>query len=135
MIEHIPAVKLEDLKPGATVVITSTKGAKSGEITAILDKYDPRKRVWLALDEWGTWWDVEPGSNPGFLFQQNTLRDALVAALNINIFVKHADRLKLANIAQMINVLQAMILTKDEKMVLTPTYHVFEMFKSYQDGT
>jgi alpha-N-arabinofuranosidase len=100
-----------------------------------MDKYDPRKRVWLALDEWGTWWDVEPGTNPGFLFQQNTLRDALVAALNINIFVKHADRLKLANIAQMINVLQAMILTKDEKMVLTPTYHVFEMFKSYQDGT
>jgi alpha-N-arabinofuranosidase len=103
--------------------------------SAIMDKYDPGKRVWLALDEWGTWWDVEPGTNPGFLFQQNTLRDALVAALNINIFVKHADRLKLANIAQMINVLQAMILTKDEKMVLTPTYHVFEMFKSYQDGT
>ncbi len=103
--------------------------------SAIMDKYDPRKRIWLALDEWGTWWDVEPGTNPGFLFQQNTLRDALVAALNFNIFVKHADRLKLANIAQMINVLQAMILTKDEKMILTPTYHVFEMFKSYQDGT
>jgi alpha-N-arabinofuranosidase len=103
--------------------------------SAIMDKYDPGKRVWLALDEWGTWWDVEPGTNPGFLFQQNTLRDALVAALNINIFVKHADRLKLANIAQMINVLQAMILTKDDKMVLTPTYHVFEMFKSYQDST
>jgi alpha-L-arabinofuranosidase len=103
--------------------------------SAIMDKYDPRKRVALALDEWGTWWDVEPGTNPGFLFQQNTLRDGLVAALNINIFVKHADRLKLANIAQMINVLQAMILTKDEKMVLTPTYHVFEMFKSYQDST
>ena len=103
--------------------------------SAIMDKYDARKRVWLALDEWGTWWDVEPGTNPGFLFQQNTLRDALVAALNINIFVKHADRLKLANIAQMINVLQSMILTKDEKMVLTPTYHIFEMFKSYQDGT
>ena len=76
-----------------------------------------------------------PGTNPGFLYQQNTLRDALVAALNINIFTKHADRVKMANIAQMINVLQAMILTKDDKMVLTPTYHVFEMFKSYQDAT
>ncbi len=78
---------------------------------------------------------TEPGTNPGFLYQQNTLRDALVAALNINIFVKHADRVKMANIAQMVNVLQAMILTKDDKMVLTPTYHVFEMFKCYQDAT
>jgi alpha-N-arabinofuranosidase len=103
--------------------------------SAIMDKYDPKKRVWLAIDEWGAWYDTEPGTNPAFLFQQNTLRDALVAALNINIFVKHADRVKMANIAQMINVLQAMILTKDEKMVLTPTYHVFEMFKPYQDAT
>lgn len=103
--------------------------------TAIMDKYDPKKRVWLAVDEWGTWFDVEPGTNPGFLFQQNTLRDALVAALNANIFVKHAERVKMANIAQMINVLQAMILTKDDKMVLTPTYHVFEMYKSFQDAT
>ena len=103
--------------------------------SAIMDKYDPQKRVWLAVDEWGAWHDVEPGTNPGFLYQQNTLRDAMVAALNINLFVKHADRVKLANIAQMINVLQSMILTRDAKMVLTPTYHVFEMYKSYQDGT
>ena len=102
---------------------------------AIMDKYDPAKRVWLGVDEWGTWYDVEPGTNPGFLYQQNSLRDALVAAMNINIFVKHADRVKMANIAQMINVLQAMILTKDEKMVLTPTYHVFDLYKSYQDAT
>ena len=88
-----------------------------------------------ASDEWGTWYDVEPGTNPGFLYQQNSLRDALVAAININIFVKHADRVKMANIAQMINVLQAMILTKDEKMVLTPTYHVFDLYKVYQDTT
>lgn len=106
-----------------------------GKHAAIIDKYDPAKRVWLAVDEWGTWFDVEPGTNPGFLYQQSTLRDAMVAALNINIFAKHADRVKLANIAQMINVLQSMILTKDEKMVLTPTYHVFEMFKPYQDAT
>ncbi len=103
--------------------------------SAIMDKYDPNKRVWLAVDEWGTWFNTEPGTNPGFLYQQNTLRDAMVAALNINIFVKHADRVKMANIAQMINVLQAMILTHDDKMVLTPTYHVFDMFKSYQDAT
>ena len=102
---------------------------------AIMDKYDPAKRVWLAVDEWGTWYNTEPGTNPGFLYQQNSLRDALVAALNIGIFTKHADRVKMANIAQMINVLQAMILTKDEKMVLTPTYYAFEMFKSYQDAT
>ncbi len=100
----------------------------------IMDKYDPKKRVWLGVDEWGTWYDVEPGTNPGFLYQQNSLRDALVAAINFNIFVKHADRVKMANIAQMINVLQAMILTKDEKMLLTPTYHVFDLYKSYQDA-
>lgn len=103
--------------------------------SAIMDKYDPQKRVWLAVDEWGTWFDVEPGTNRGFLFQQNTLRDALVAAINANIFVKYAERVKMANIAQMVNVLQAMILTKDEKMLLTPTYHVFEMYKSFQDAT
>ena len=102
---------------------------------AIMDKYDPRKRVWLGVDEWGTWYDVEPGTNPGFLYQQNSLRDALVAAINFNIFVKHADRVKMANIAQMINVLQAMILTREEKMVLTPTYHVFDLYKVYQDTT
>ncbi|MDX2267740.1 MAG: alpha-L-arabinofuranosidase C-terminal domain-containing protein [Bryobacter sp.] len=100
---------------------------------AIMDKYDPAKRVWLGVDEWGTWYDPEPGSNPGFLVQQNTLRDALVAALNFHIFVKHAERVKMANIAQMVNVLQAMIFTRDEKMVLTPTYHAFEMYKVFMD--
>ena len=103
--------------------------------SAIMDKYDPAKRVWLGVDEWGTWYDVEPGTNPGFLYQQNSLRDAVVAGLNFNIFVRHADRVKMANIAQMINVLQAMILTHDEKMVLTPTYHVFDLYKVYQDAT
>ena len=99
-----------------------------------MDKYDPQKRVGLVVDEWGTWYDVEPGTNPGFLYQQNTLRDALVAAINFHIFQRHADRVAMANIAQMINVLQAMILTDKEKMVLTPTYHVFEMFKVHQGG-
>jgi alpha-N-arabinofuranosidase len=103
--------------------------------SAIMDKYDPKKRVNLAVDEWGTWYDVEPGTNAGFLYQQNTMRDAVVAALNINIFTRHADRVRMANIAQMINVLQAMILTDGSKMVLTPTYHVFEMYIPFQDAT
>ncbi|MBN2626054.1 MAG: alpha-N-arabinofuranosidase [Spirochaetales bacterium] len=101
---------------------------------AIMDRYDPEKRVALVFDEWGTWFDVEPGTNPGFLFQQNTQRDALVAAIGLNIFNNRSDRVRIANIAQTINVLQAMILTKDDKMVLTPSYHVFEMFKTHQEN-
>jgi alpha-N-arabinofuranosidase len=100
----------------------------------IMDKYDPAKRVWLLVDEWGTWYDATPGSNPGFLQQQNTLRDAMVAALNINIFSAHADRVKMANIAQMVNVLQSVILTEGNKMVLTPTYHAFDLYKSFMDA-
>ena len=100
----------------------------------IMDRYDPAKRVGLIVDEWGTWFDVEPGTNPGFLYQQNTMRDAMVAALNLNIFNKHSDRVHGANIAQLINVLQALILTDGEKMLKTPTYHVFEMYKTHQDN-
>ncbi|MGB8371062.1 MAG: alpha-N-arabinofuranosidase [Limisphaerales bacterium] len=103
--------------------------------SAIMDKYDPQKRVGLIVDEWGAWYDVEPGSNPGFLYQQNTLRDALVAGVTLNIFNHHADRVKMANIAQMINVLQAMILTDNEKMTVTPSYWVFEMDTVHHDAT
>ena len=103
--------------------------------SAIMDKYDPKKKIGLVVDEWGTWYNVEKGTNPGFLYQQNTLRDALVAAVNFNIFQQHADRVVMANIAQMVNVLQAMILTDGPRMVLTPTYHAFEMYKVHQDGT
>ena len=103
--------------------------------SAIMDKYDPNKRVYLAVDEWGTWYGQDPGTHPGFLRQQNSLRDALVAAINLNIFAKHADRVRMTAIAQMVNVLQAMILTEGNKMVLTPTYHVFKMYKPYMDGT
>ncbi|WP_078551412.1 alpha-N-arabinofuranosidase [Bacillus alkalicellulosilyticus] len=101
----------------------------------IMDKYDPEKRVGMIIDEWGTWFDVEPGTNPGFLYQQNTIRDALVAGLHFHIFHDHNDRVQMANIAQTVNVLQAMILTEGEKMITTPTYHVFEMFKVHQDAT
>lgn len=101
----------------------------------IMDEYDPQKRIGLMVDEWGTWFDVEPGTNPGFLFQQNSMRDAFVAGMTLNIFHKYTDRIKMANIAQIVNVLQAMILTKDDKMVLTPTYHVFDMYRVHQDAT
>jgi alpha-N-arabinofuranosidase len=100
--------------------------------SAIMDKYDPAQRVGLIVDEWGTWYDVEPGTNPGFLYQQNSLRDALVAALHLNIFNRHSERVVMANLAQTINVLQAVILTDRERLVLTPTYHVFEMYKAHQ---
>jgi len=103
--------------------------------SAIMDHYDPDKHTGLIVGEWGTWYEVEPGTNPGFVYQQNSLRDALVAGLTLNIFNQHADRLQMANIAQTINVLQAMILTQGEKMILTPTYHVFEMYKVHQDAT
>ncbi len=103
--------------------------------SAVMDKYDPERKIGFAVDEWGTWYDPEPGREPGFLYQQNTLRDAVVAALNFNIFHRHADRVHMANIAQMVNVLQAMILTNGPRMVLTPTYHVFRMFGPFQDAT
>lgn len=102
--------------------------------SAIMDRYDPRKRVWLIVGEWGTWHEGEPGSNPGFLYQQNALRDALVASVSFDAFNKHADRVRMANIAQMVNVLQAMILTQGDKLVLTPTYHVFEMYTVHHDA-
>lgn len=100
----------------------------------IMDKYDPDKRIALIVDEWGTWYDVEPGTNPGFLYQQNTIRDALVAGINLNIYNNHCDRVKMANLAQAVNVLQAVILTRDDKMILTPTYHVFDMYKVHHDA-
>ena len=103
--------------------------------SAIMDKYDPQKKIALVVDEWGGWYAPLPGTNPGFLAQQNSLRDAILAALNLDIFARHADRVRGANIAQMVNVLQAMVLTDGEKMVLTPTYHVFRMYVPFQDAT
>lgn len=101
----------------------------------VMDKNDPEKKVGFYVDEWGTWYDVTGDDDPGFLYQQNSLRDAIVAALNFNIFHKHADRVHMSIIAQMVNVLQAMILTDKEKMILTPTYHVFKMYVPFQDAT
>src|SRR4051812_15172884 len=114
---------------------TLTMDGLINKYSAIMDKYDPQKKVALVVDEWGSWYAPLPGSNPGFLVQQNSMRDAILAALNLNIFARHADRVRGANIAQMINVLQAMIMTDKEKMVLTPTYHVFKMYVPFQDAT
>ena len=99
-----------------------------------MDQYDPEKKIGLIVDEWGDWFDVEPGTNPGFLYQQNTMRDALVAGITLDIFNKHCDRVKMACIAQMVNVLQSVILTEGPKMIKTPTYHVFHMYKYHQDA-
>jgi alpha-N-arabinofuranosidase len=101
----------------------------------VMDRHDPEKRVGLIVDEWGTWYDVEPGTNPGFLLQQNSLRDALLAGIMFHTFHQHCERVKMANIAQTVNVLQAMALTEGARMVLTPTYHVFELFTVHHDAT
>lgn len=100
----------------------------------IMDEFDPDKSIGMIVDEWGAWYDVEPSTNPGFLYQQNTVRDALVAAITLNIFNKHSDRVKMACLAQMVNVLQSVILTEGEKMLKTPTYHVMHMYRHHQDG-
>ena len=118
---------------------TMQKAIKMDELitknSTIMDKYDPEKKVALVVDEWGIWTKAEPGTNPRFLYQQNSMRDALIAGTTLNIFNNHADRVKMANLAQTINVLQALILTEGNKMLLTPTYHVFDLFKVHQDAT
>ncbi|MDF2878140.1 MAG: alpha-N-arabinofuranosidase [Clostridia bacterium] len=100
----------------------------------IMDQYDKEKRIAVIVDEWGSWYQVEPGTNPGFLYQQNTMRDAMLAGVTLNIFNKYADRVRMANLAQIVNVLQAIILTEGEKMVLTPSYHVFDLYKVHQEA-
>ncbi|WP_163409248.1 alpha-N-arabinofuranosidase [Flavobacterium ajazii] len=102
--------------------------------SAIMDKYDPEKKVAMMVDEWGAWYDVEKGTNPGFLYQQNTMRDAVLAGATLNIFNNHADRVRMANLAQCVNVLQAVILTNKAKMIMTPTYHVMKMYAVHQDA-
>jgi alpha-N-arabinofuranosidase len=118
--------------------ITMRKAAQADELVrghgAIMDEFDPKRRVGLVVDEWGTWFDVEPGTNPAFLYQQNSLRDALVAGIHLNIFNNYAERVFMANIAQTVNVLQSVILTEGSRMILTPTYHVFDFYKVHQDA-
>jgi alpha-N-arabinofuranosidase len=121
---------------GAEWYVTMRKAYLAGELVhkhgAIMDEFDPKRGVGMVVDEWGTWFDVEPGTNPGFLYQQNTLRDALVAGIHFNIFNNYAERVYMANIAQTVNVLQSVILTEGPQMILTPTYHVFDLYKVHQ---
>lgn len=132
-------------KKGSSLVFTEDDYAVNMRVTLkmeeliqqhskIMDKYDPQKKIALVVDEWGAWYDPLPGTNPGFLQQQNTLRDAMVAGVTLNIFNNHADRVRMANLAQTINVLQAVILTDKEKILLTPTFHVMEMYNVHQDA-
>lgn len=97
-----------------------------------MNRYDPEKKIGLVIGEWGCWHKVEEGTNPGFLYQQNTMRDAIVAAIELNVFNRHSDRVVMANLAQAVNVLQSIILTEGDKMIKTPTYHVFDLFKTHQ---
>ncbi len=129
-----PAVGFDEGDWRATMVNAWRMEELITKHTAIMDQYDPERRVALVVDEWGAWYDVEPGTNPGFLYQQNTMRDALVAGLTLNIFNNHSSRVRMANLAQLANVLQAVILTEGERMLLTPTYHVFRMYRAHQDA-
>ncbi|SHL23423.1 alpha-N-arabinofuranosidase [Chitinophaga jiangningensis] len=130
-----PAVKFNEEQYFATMRSALFMDTLVTRHSAIMDKYDPQKKIALVVDEWGGWYDVEEGTNPGFLFQQNTMRDAVLAGSTLNIFNNHADRVRMANLAQAINVLQSVIFTKGDTMVLTPTYHVMEMYKVHQDAT
>jgi alpha-L-arabinofuranosidase len=132
---HFPATGFGEDDYAATLREAFNMDRLIVQQTAIMDKYDPGKKVFLSVDEWGAWLAPTPGSHPGFLAQQNSLRDAILAAVNLNIFARHADRVKNANIAQMINVLQAMILTDGPRMVLTPTYHIYHMYVPFQNAT
>ena len=132
---HKPSIDFTEADYAKTIQATLKMNDWVAKQAAIMDKYDPDKKIALFVDEWGDWWAPNPGSNPGFLQQQNSLLDGIVAALNLNIFMRHADRVRGANIAQMINVLQAMILTDGPKMVLTPTYHVYRMYVPFQEAT
>jgi len=129
-----PAVDFSEQQYFATMKQALFMDSLVTKHSAIMDKYDPKKQVALVVDEWGGWYDVEQGTNPGFLFQQNTMRDAMIAGATLNIFHNHSDRVRMANLAQTINVLQAVILTNEEKMILTPTYHVMEMYNVHQDA-
>ncbi|MCP5412394.1 MAG: alpha-N-arabinofuranosidase [Alphaproteobacteria bacterium] len=130
-----PALGFDEAAWAVTLKKSLRMETMLSRLSAMMDRYDPQKKVALYVDEWGTWYDQEKGTHPGFLYQQNSLRDAEVAALTLNIFHRHTDRVKLAAIAQMVNVLQAMILTDGPRMLLTPTYHVYDMYQPFMDAT
>ncbi|PPK85872.1 alpha-N-arabinofuranosidase [Neolewinella xylanilytica] len=130
-----PSVEFDENQYFETMEVALAMDTLIENHTAIMDEYDPEKRIALYVDEWGGWYNVEPGTNPGFLYQQNTIRDAMIAGATLNIFNNHAERVKMANLAQAVNVLQAVILTEGEQMILTPTYHVMKMYVPHHDAT
>lgn len=129
-----PSIKFDEKQYFETMKSALSMEELVTKHSAIMDKYDPEKKIALIVDEWGGWYEVEEGTNPGFLYQQNTMRDAMIAGTTLNIFHNHSDRVRMANLAQTVNVLQAVILTKEDKMLLTPTYHVMHMYKVHQDA-
>lgn len=129
------AVRFPESEWISTLAVTQSIDANLLRHREVLDKHDPQKKIGFYFDEWGSWYDPEPGTDPGFLVQRNTQRDALLAALHFHVFHRHAERVRMANIAQMVNVLQAMVITKNERMLLTPTYHAFEMHVPFHDAT
>jgi alpha-N-arabinofuranosidase len=131
----LPSVGFGEDDYASILQASLTMEQKIAKHSAIMDKYDPDKKVALVVDEWGVWLAENPGSPKGFLQQQNSMRDAIVAALNFNIFARHADRVRMANIAQMVNELQSLILTDGPKMLLTPTYYIHQMYLPFQDAT
>ena len=128
------ALTFDDDEYYKTIAATMYMGEIINKHGAIMDKYDPEGKIKLIVDEWGCWYDVEEGTNPGFLYQQNTMRDAIVAAANLNIFNMHSDRVIMANLAQVMNVLQAVLLSDGERLVKTPTWHIFKMYLPHQDA-
>ena len=133
--ERYSATQFDEEQWFTVILLANTIGHVIEKNAAVLDHYDPEKRIWLIVDEWGTWYPCEPGTEPDFLYQQNSMRDAVVAGLTLHRFQEYNDRVQMANIAQTVNVLQALFLTEGDKLVLTPTYHVFDMFKGHQDAT
>jgi alpha-N-arabinofuranosidase len=128
------ATEFDDLTYYQTISCATFLDTLLTRHTEIMNRYDPENHIGLVVDEWGCWHEVEPGTNPGFLYQQNTMRDAIVAAISLNIFNRHSKRVVMANLAQVVNVLQSLILTDGEKMIKTPTYHVFDLYKDHQGG-
>jgi alpha-N-arabinofuranosidase len=101
---------------------------------SILCAHGMQNDIKLIVDEWGCWHPEGSGPSHGYnLFeQQSTMRDAVVAALTLNIFNKHCDKVRMANVAQLVNNLHALFLAGGEHCIVTPTYHVFDMYKEHQ---
>ncbi|HWI85741.1 MAG TPA: alpha-L-arabinofuranosidase C-terminal domain-containing protein, partial [Sphingomonas sp.] len=132
---HLPSTEFGEADYAQLVDEALRMDGMIAKESAIMDKYDPEKKIFLAIDEWGVWLKPTPGTNPGFLQQQNSMRDAILASMNLNTFMRHADRVRVANIAQMVNVLQAMLLTDGPRMVPTPTYHIYKMYLPFQEAS